>query len=68
MTRPATQSEAWDQRAAEQALAPKAPPQVQARRDFYAGALAGAAIPPAQVLRECLDFARTIGTAVEKSR
>lgn len=58
-----TLAEAWEQHAAGQ----KKPPSVQARRDFYAGALAAARLSPHQVLRECLDFARTIGTPAEKS-
>lgn len=58
-------AEAWEQRQGEAPLAVKVPAHVLERRAFYAGALAGAAIPPQQVIRECLDFARTIGRPAE---
>lgn len=40
------------------------------RRMFYSGALAAvtAETPPPQILRELVDFGRTIGTAVERAR
>lgn len=38
------------------------------RRAFMAGALEAARRPPHDVIRECLDFAKTIGTAVECAR
>lgn len=41
---------------------------VKLRRAYMAGALEAARHPPAQVLRECLDFAKTIGTAAERAQ
>jgi formiminotetrahydrofolate cyclodeaminase len=41
---------------------------VKLRRAFMAGALEAARHPPHQVLRECLDFAKTIGTAAERAQ
>lgn len=39
------------------------------QRAFMAGALAAlTSKAPHDVIRECLDFARTIGTAVERAR
>lgn len=37
-------------------------------RAFMAGALEAARRVPHETIRECLDFARTIGTAVERAR
>lgn len=69
MSAPASLSEAWDERAAEKGRhAHKVPPLVQERRAFYAGALAAAALPRDQVLRECIDFARAIGTPAESAK
>jgi hypothetical protein len=67
MSAPTTLAEAWAEREADKPRIP-VPPHIQARRDFYAGALAAAAIPPHQVIAECIDFAKTIGTAVERAR
>ena len=61
VSRAATLADAWQQRAAEPPPSRPVPPAVQARRDFYAGALAAAQLPRDQVLRECMDFALSIG-------
>jgi hypothetical protein len=72
-TRPTTLAEAWEQRQAESALATHAAPaSVQAKRDFMAGALAAVGVlnnggSQTQLLRECLDYATTIGRAVERA-
>ena len=41
---------------------------VKLRRAYMAGALEAARHPPHQVLRECLDCAKTIGTAAERAQ
>lgn len=42
--------------------------EVLLKRAFMAGALEAARHPPHQVLRECIDFAMTIGTAAEGAK
>lgn len=44
-----------------------APVEVKLRRAFMAGALEGARHKPTDVIRECIDFAMTIGTKTERT-
>lgn len=44
-----------------------APLQVKLRRAYMAGALEAARRKPQEVIRECIDFAMTIGTKAERS-
>ena len=41
---------------------------VKLRRAYMAGALEAARHPPAQVLRECIQFGRAIGTEAERAQ
>jgi len=65
MPTPGTLADAWDERAAELKL--KGVAAVEAKRHFMAGALQAARHEPTAVVRECLDFARAIGTAAERA-
>jgi hypothetical protein len=73
MTKPTTLAEAWDQRAAEAALARPAPtPIAQSRRDFYAGAMValqilGNGASPSALFAELAQYGRTIGSAAERA-
>ena len=42
--------------------------EVLLKRAYMAGALEAARHPPPQVIRECIDFALTIGRAVEGAK
>lgn len=52
---------------ADENAAALAPDRVKLRRAFMAGALEAARRPPYEVLRECMDYAKTIGTAAERA-
>jgi formiminotetrahydrofolate cyclodeaminase len=45
-----------------------APLEVKLRRAYMAGALEAARHKPHDVIRECLDYAKTIGTAAERAK
>lgn len=45
-----------------------APLEVRLRRAYMAGALEAARRKPAEVIRECMDYALTIGTKAERAQ
>lgn len=67
-----TLAETWTQAQADAPIDPRATPAIQARRDYMRGALdcllllkGGAS--QAQLLAECVQFGRAVGTAAERA-
>ncbi len=71
-TTPTTLSEGWALDQAEAPIDPRATPAIQGRRDYMAGALRCLLLQKAgatreQLLAECAQFGKAVGTAAERA-
>lgn len=71
-TAPTTLAETWAEAKADAPIDPRATPAIQAKRDYMRGALdcllllkAGAT--QAQLLAECVQFGKAVGTPAERA-
>lgn len=72
MTTPTTLAESWALAQADAPIDPRATPAVQARRDYMAGALDCLVLQSRgatreQLLAECVQFGKAVGTAAERA-
>ena len=72
MTAPTTLAETWTAAQADAPIDPRATPAIQARRDYMRGALDCLVLQSRgatreQLLAECVQFGKAVGTAAERA-
>jgi hypothetical protein len=72
MTTPTTLAETWTAAQADAPIDPRATPLIQGRRDYMRGALDAlllqkAGATQAQLLAECVQFGKAVGTPAERA-